>query len=69
MIVIDVDQQGVAMVHNLHTVFPAVRIVAVTAHASKAQKAKQGGASAVIVSDAPSAIVTAVVETIVTNKS
>jgi Zn-dependent alcohol dehydrogenase len=69
VIVIDVDQQGVAIVHNLHTLYPAIRIVAVTAHASKAERAKQGGASAVVVSDAPSAIVQAVVETIVANKS
>jgi DNA-binding NarL/FixJ family response regulator len=69
VIVIDIDDQGVAMVHNLHTLFPAIRIVAVTAHASKAEQAKAGGASAVVISDAPSAIVQAVVETIVANKS
>src|SRR5205823_925259 len=30
VVVVDLDKQGLALVHNLHTVFPSVRIVAVT---------------------------------------
>jgi hypothetical protein len=49
VVVVDVDKQGLALVHNLHTVFPTVRIVAVTNHPANAQKARRYGASAVII--------------------
>jgi CheY-like chemotaxis protein len=69
VIVIDIDQQGVALVRNLHTVFPSDPIVAVTAHASHVEAARKNGASAAVVIDTPSAIVTAVVKAIIANKS
>ena len=45
---VDIDRQGLAMVHNLHTVFPQVRIVAVTSHPAKLVKARRFGAAAVV---------------------
>ena len=48
MVVVDIDKQGAAIVHNLHTVFPSVRIVAVTKYPAKVEKARRFGASAVI---------------------
>jgi hypothetical protein len=48
VVVVDVDRQGLAMVHNLHTVFPSVRIVAVTKSPGKVVDARRFGASAVV---------------------
>jgi hypothetical protein len=48
VVVVDIDKQGAAIVHNLHTVFPSVRIVAVTKYPAKVEKARRFGASAVI---------------------
>jgi hypothetical protein len=48
VVVVDIDKQGAAIVHNLHTVFPSVRIVAVTKDPAKVEKARRFGASAVI---------------------
>jgi hypothetical protein len=48
VVVVDIDKQGAAIVHNLHTVFPSVRIVAVTKYPTKVEKARRFGASAVI---------------------
>jgi hypothetical protein len=48
VVVVDIDTQGAAIVHNLHTVFPSVRIVAVTKYPAKVEKARRFGASAVI---------------------
>jgi hypothetical protein len=48
VVVVDIDKQGAAIVHNLHTVFPSVRIVAVTNDPAKVQKARRFGASAVV---------------------
>jgi len=50
VVVVDVDRQGLALVHNLHTVFPSVRIVAVTKNPAKVVQARRFGASAVILS-------------------
>jgi hypothetical protein len=47
-LVVDVDKYGVAMVHNLHIVFPSVKIVAVTSDAGKVPAAKKAGASSVV---------------------
>jgi hypothetical protein len=48
VVVVDVDRQGLALVHNLHTVFPSVRIVAVTKSPGKVVQARRFGASAVV---------------------
>ncbi|HEY3922171.1 MAG TPA: SwmB domain-containing protein [Gaiellaceae bacterium] len=48
VVVVDIDRQGLAIVHNLHTVFPQVRIVAVTKDPSKLVKARRFGAAAVV---------------------
>jgi hypothetical protein len=66
--VIDVDQQGVALVHNRQR---STQRFASCRHDSEleSRKAKQGGAATVIVSNAPSGAVQAAVETIVANKS
>ena len=48
VVVVDIDRQGLAMVHNLHTVFPQVRIVAVTKDPAKLMKARRFGAAAVV---------------------
>ena len=48
VVVVDLDRQGLALVHNLHTVFPNVRIVAVTKNPAKVVQARRFGASAVI---------------------
>ena len=73
VIVVDVDAQGVKMIHNLHIVFPSVRIVAVTSHASDAVAAKRYGATYVVIGTstpgATGAFVSAAVQTIVANKS
>ena len=47
-LVVDVDQYGLAMVHNLHIVFPSVKIVAVTTESAKVAKAKSAGATSVV---------------------
>jgi hypothetical protein len=49
VVVVDVDKQGFALVHNLHTIFPTVRVVAVTNSPANAQKARRFGAAAVII--------------------
>jgi len=50
VVVVDLDRQGLALVHNLHTVFPSVRIVAVTKNPAKVVQARRFGASAVVLS-------------------
>jgi hypothetical protein len=48
-VVVDVDRYGLAIVHNLHIVFPSVKIVAVTSKSAKVARAKSAGASSVVV--------------------
>jgi hypothetical protein len=48
VVVVNLDKQGIAIVHNLHTIFPSVRIVAVTKYPAKVEKARRFGASAVV---------------------
>jgi Zn-dependent alcohol dehydrogenase len=61
VLVVDVDRQGVRMVHNLRLVFPSVKIVAVTNDADKALRARRYGATAVVVSSQPAPVVSALV--------
>jgi hypothetical protein len=46
VVVVDVDRQGLALVHNLHTLFPGVRIVAVTTNPGTVAEARRYGAAA-----------------------
>jgi Zn-dependent alcohol dehydrogenase len=55
VIVINIDRQGMTLVHNLHIVFPDLKIVAVTKHRQKIVKARRFGASAVVVGTVKSA--------------
>ena len=48
VIVVDVDQYGVRLVHNLHLVFPMVKIIAVSSHPSQLERAKRFGATVVL---------------------
>ena len=48
VIVVDVDQYGVRLVHNLHLVFPMVKIIAVSSHPSQLARAKRFGATVVL---------------------
>jgi hypothetical protein len=48
VIVVDVDQYGVRLVHNLHLVFPMVKIIAVSSHPSQLVRAKRFGATVVL---------------------
>src|SRR5262249_18508483 len=45
MVVVDVDRQGLALVHNLHTLYPGLRIVAVTRSPAKAAVARRARAA------------------------
>ena len=65
VVVVDLDKQGLALVHNLHTVFPSVRIVAVTKNPAKVVQARRFGASAVVLAGpATSQIVSATVSSL-----
>jgi uncharacterized repeat protein (TIGR02059 family) len=65
VVVVDVDRQGLALVHNLHTVFPSVRIVAVTKSPNKVVQARRFGASAVVLAGpATSQLVSATVSSL-----
>jgi hypothetical protein len=45
VVVVDADQYGLKLVHNLHLVFPMVRIIAVSSSPSKLALAKKAGAT------------------------
>ena len=44
----DVDQYGVRMVHNLHLVFPTLKLIAVSSDSAKLARAKRFGATIVL---------------------
>ncbi|MBV8080793.1 MAG: PASTA domain-containing protein, partial [Actinobacteria bacterium] len=52
---VNVDQNGVALIHNLHIVFPTVKIVAITNNAARAVRARTYGAAAVVFGSSQSA--------------
>jgi Zn-dependent alcohol dehydrogenase len=49
VIVVDVDNQGLAMLHDLHILFPDLKIVAVTKSPKKEVAARRYGAAAVVI--------------------
>jgi len=53
VIVVDVDREGVRTVHNLHILFPTMKLVAVTTKSSTADRARRYGATAVVLSSHP----------------
>jgi uncharacterized repeat protein (TIGR02059 family) len=63
VIVVNIDSQGLALVHNLHLLFPDLKIVAITHSHSRVVTARQHGAAAVVVTSATSS--TAVVSEVV----
>ena len=48
VVVVDVDQYGVRMVHNLHLVFPTLKLIAVSSKPSQLARAKKFGATIVL---------------------
>jgi hypothetical protein len=62
VIVVDVDQFGVAMIRDLHTIFPSVKIVALTSSPRQMTAALKAGASVALPRSTPAALVTRVVE-------
>jgi Zn-dependent alcohol dehydrogenase len=54
VVVVDVDQYGVRMVHNLHLVFPTVKLIAVSSKPSQLARAKKFGATVVLAKSAGS---------------
>ena len=71
VLVVDVDRQGVNLVHNLHIVFPSVKIVAVTNKPGNVVRAHKFGASAVVYGSptTASSIVSGIVNALLTKKS
>jgi CheY-like chemotaxis protein len=67
-LVLDVDREGIPLLHNLHIVFPDVPIVAVTAQAGKAVQARRSGAAAVVVTTAPNDVVSGVVDSLLRHR-
>jgi hypothetical protein len=55
VVVVDVDQYGVRLVHNLHLVFPMVKLIAVSSSPAKLARAKRFGATVVLSKSAGSA--------------
>jgi hypothetical protein len=53
VVVVDVDRDGVRTVHNLHILFPTVKLVAVTTKSSTADRARRYGATTVVLSSHP----------------
>ena len=53
VLVVDVDQHGVNMVHNLHIVFPPVKIVAITNKPGNVLRARRYGATTVVFGSDP----------------
>ena len=54
VVVVDVDQYGVRLVHNLHLVFPTVKLIAVSSKPSQLARAKRFGATIVLAKSAGS---------------
>jgi hypothetical protein len=54
VVVVDVDQYGVRLVHNLHLVFPTVKLIAVSSKPSQLARAKKFGATVVLAKSAGS---------------
>ena len=48
VVVVDVDKEGVRSVHNLHILFPSLKLVAVTNNDATAARARRYGASAIV---------------------
>jgi hypothetical protein len=69
VLVVNIDQQGVHMVHNLHIVFPAAQIVAVTNSATNAVRARQYGATAVVLGGGTNGVVSGVVDSLLKSRS
>ena len=54
VVVVDVDQYGVRLVHNLHLVFPSLKLIAVSSSPAKLARAKQFGATITLAKSAGS---------------
>ncbi len=64
VIVVDVDRYGLAFVRDLRTVFPSVRIVALSASARTREQAKRAGAQATLPRKAPAKKLTQTIRTL-----
>ncbi|HXY84198.1 MAG TPA: Ig-like domain-containing protein [Gaiellaceae bacterium] len=62
VVVVDVDEYGLSLVHQLHVVFPAVRIIAVSRQPSLRAAALKVGASSAMRSSAPPSRLVAMIE-------
>jgi DNA-binding NarL/FixJ family response regulator len=62
VIVVDVDEFGVAMIRDLHTVFPAVKIVALASSPRQLTAALKAGAAVALPRSTPLAVLTRVVQ-------
>ena len=64
VVVVNVDQQGLAVVRDLHVLYPQLDLVAVTARSGSAADAKRVGATTVVLgrpTDSTNAVVSGVV--------
>jgi hypothetical protein len=69
VIVVDVDEFGVALIRDLHTIFPAVKIVALTSSPRQMAAALKAGASVALPRSSPAALVTRVVERLLSSRA
>ena len=53
VVVVDVDQYDVGLVHDLHTLFPTLRIIAIAASAEARAAALRAGAKAALAGSVP----------------
>jgi hypothetical protein len=67
VMVVDVDQFGVAFVRDLHTVFPALRMVALSRSPKLLAKASKAGATITLPRSIPNSVLAAVVSRLLKN--